>query len=206
MTEAWIKLPRSLLESEAVGSLSINAWRLIRFLMIEHMRHGGRANGQLLAPRRQLEDFGIGARHVSAAIEECEGAGLIECRRGVGRSPSLYALTWLPAGANNEPSNRWRRYVSDIAPKSRVVTSEGKSLLMTSEGKHLGYPKGSHNGSSDFRREVVRPPKQGYPKGSASIAASYQGGEPSVSVEGRGEGDAAGVAARPAAWTNGAAR
>jgi hypothetical protein len=75
--------------------------------MIEHMRHGGKANGKLLAPRRQLERFGIGSHFVSAAIENCECVGLVDCRRGFGRSPSLYALTWLPSCEGGEPSNRF---------------------------------------------------------------------------------------------------
>ena len=49
-SEAFVKLPRDLLESEAWRSLSVNAWRLLNFLMIEHMKHGGKGNGRLLAP------------------------------------------------------------------------------------------------------------------------------------------------------------
>jgi hypothetical protein len=75
--------------------------------MIEHMRHGGRANGKLVAPRRQLERFGIGSHFVSSAIDNCERVGLVDCRRGFGRSPSLYALTWLPSCDGGEPSNRF---------------------------------------------------------------------------------------------------
>ena len=86
--------------------MSINARRFMDFLMIEHMRHAGKANGALLAPRRQLEKSGIGSHHVSPAIEECIQAGFVDCRRGVGRHPSTYALTWLPFGDGSAPSNR----------------------------------------------------------------------------------------------------
>ena len=64
LTEAFVKLPRTLLESEAWRSLGINARRFLEFLMLEHMRHGGKKNGSLFAPRRQLERFGIGATSV----------------------------------------------------------------------------------------------------------------------------------------------
>ena len=134
-TEPFVMLPLSLLDCDAFRSLSINGWRFLRFLMIEQMRHAGKANGALLAPRRQLERAGIGARHVSPAIEECIQAGFVDCRRGVGRHPSSYALTWLPFGDGGAPSDRWRA----------VATAEGKSLRITSEGKHLVLPKGSHN-------------------------------------------------------------
>ena len=53
--------------------------------MLEHMRHAGRKNGQLLAPRRQLEKAGIGAQHVSAAIEATVSRGLVLVKRGTGR-------------------------------------------------------------------------------------------------------------------------
>src|SRR5215472_18420561 len=96
-TEAFVKLPRTLLESEAWRSLGINARRFLEFLMLEHMRHGGKKNGSLLAPRRQLEQYGIGARYISHAIDEAERLGLVECERGVGRRPSVwlsYSCRW----------------------------------------------------------------------------------------------------------------
>jgi hypothetical protein len=106
--EPFVKLPRDLLDSSAWRELSINARRLIDFLLIEHMRHGGRRNGFLLAPRRHLAEFGIGRHFITGAIEEVERAGLVDCRRGVGRTPSIYSLTWLPLSDGSEPSNRWR--------------------------------------------------------------------------------------------------
>jgi hypothetical protein len=59
-SEAFIKLPRRVIESEAWRSLNINARRFLDFLMIEHMSHGGRANGKLGAPssRRRAPSAG----------------------------------------------------------------------------------------------------------------------------------------------------
>ena len=131
--EAFVKLPRELLNSAAWRSLGINARRLLDFLSIEHMNHGGKANGKLLAPRRQLERFGIGSHFISSAIEECERTGLVDCRRGFGRHPSLYALTWLPLGDGSEPSNRWRAYHPEIIAETGVVTAKQQSLNMTAK-------------------------------------------------------------------------
>ena len=97
--EAFVKLPRDVLESTSWQQLGINARRFLDFLMIEHLRHGGKHNGYLLAPQRQLYDFGIGAHFVTAAIEEVERAGLVTCERGTGKRPSYYGLTWIPPGA-----------------------------------------------------------------------------------------------------------
>jgi hypothetical protein len=127
-TEPFIMLPLALLASDAWRSLSFNAKRLIEFLMIEHMHHGGKANGKLLAPWRQLREFGIGDHFITAAIEECKCAGILDCRRGIGRQPSLYALTWLPLCDGSEPSNRWRAYHAEIIYKSGVVPAKQQSL------------------------------------------------------------------------------
>ena len=173
--EAWVWLTRELLTSDAWRALGINARRFIEFLMIEHMRHGGKANGLLVAPRRQLERFGVGARHISPAIEEAERLGLVDCKRGIGRRPSSCALTWLPLSDGSAPSNRWRA----------LMTSEGKSLQMTSQGKCLGYPKGSHKARSDFRMEVTKPQNKGIPREVPYKKSSYQGADsPKVQVVG----------------------
>jgi hypothetical protein len=112
--DQFAKLPRDLLESTVWRSLSIHARRLVDFLLIEHMRHGGRENGSLLAPWEQLIAFGIHAHFVSTAIEETERIGLVDCKRGVGRAPSLYGLTWLPRG-DDPPTHRWRNHNATAA-------------------------------------------------------------------------------------------
>ena len=48
-------LPRSLIQSDAWRAAGINTRRFIDFLLLEHMAHGGKANGKLKAPGRQLE-------------------------------------------------------------------------------------------------------------------------------------------------------
>jgi hypothetical protein len=133
--EAFVKLPRDVLASDSWRLLSINARRFIDFLMIEHMRQGGKRNGFLLAPRRQLWNFGIGEHFVSGAIEEVERAGLVICTRGTGRRPSYYTLTWLPLAAGR-------------APVVSAVSSENEcSLALTSPvasaEQHSQRPKSS---------------------------------------------------------------
>jgi hypothetical protein len=89
-------------------SLGVNSRRLIDFLMLEWIRHSGKKNGFLLAPRKQLTSFGIDAHYISAAIAEAEYVGLIDVIRGKGRAPNRYALTWLPLAPGVEPTDRWR--------------------------------------------------------------------------------------------------
>jgi hypothetical protein len=119
---------RELLASDVWRALGLNARRLIDFLLIEHMKHGGKANGRLVAPWRQLRKFGIGDHFIAAAIEQCKHVGLIDCRRGVGRRPTFFALTWLPQSDGAPPSNRWRTYQAKIIAQSSVAPAEQQSV------------------------------------------------------------------------------
>ena len=99
--EPFVMLPRTVLEATPWHELSGNALALVVYLMREHLRQGGRANGDLLAPYDRLVAFGIRRKSVPAAIIEAERAGLIEVRRNTGprhgfRKPAnRYRLAWL---------------------------------------------------------------------------------------------------------------
>lgn len=105
--------------------------RLIDFLMIEHMNHAGQRNGHLLAPRDQLETFGIGRRLITAAIKEARASGLIDVKPGIGRQPSTFTLTWLPVA---------------------VHQGEQQAVLAVHEGEPQGVTKVNNNGRSSARR------------------------------------------------------
>ena len=97
-------------KSDAWWSLSRGAYRFIDFLAIEHMQNGGRKNGKLKAPHRQLVDRVAGARHVASVIREAEELGFVDCFRGGMRIATTYALTWLPLHDGTPASNRWSTY------------------------------------------------------------------------------------------------
>jgi hypothetical protein len=124
--EPFAMLPRGLLESLSWRSLSIHSRRLLDYLILEHMRHGGKNNGRLLAPQRQLIAFGIHAHFVATAIKDAERVGVLDCKRGVGRRPSLYGLTWLPRAPGEPPTDRWRQCeaaaIALIAERKRAKT------------------------------------------------------------------------------------
>lgn len=106
--DRFVPLTADLLASDSWRALSLNGYRLLCFLLEEHMRQAGQRNGYLLAPRRQLEGYGIHERAVSDAIAEVERLGLVSVRRGVGRRPSIYCLNWLPLADGSEPNALWR--------------------------------------------------------------------------------------------------
>jgi hypothetical protein len=116
-SEPWAWLTREMLSSDAWRSQGINTRRFIDFLLIEHMGKGGKANGNLKAPRRQLVAFGIGTHFVSEAIEIADSLGLVDCHRGGMRVATKYALTWLPQQDGTPATNRWRAFRNpELAP------------------------------------------------------------------------------------------
>jgi hypothetical protein len=115
--EPFVWQTHALRTSDAWRSAGINARRFVDFLLIEHMNHGGRANGLLKAPHRQLEVFGIPSRRVADAIREAEELGLVDCHRG-NRIATTYAITWLSSHDGAPATNRWQTYLNPNYPSS----------------------------------------------------------------------------------------
>ena len=85
----------------------------------------------MVAAIRQLIAFGIHAHFVSAAIEEAERVGLVDCRRSVGRAPNTYGLTWLPRG-DDPPTHRWRQHdttAAEVIAERRAAKTRKKPVL-----------------------------------------------------------------------------
>lgn len=132
--EPWVWQTRELMRSDAWKARGINVVRLIDFLLVELMNHGGKDNGKLKATHRQLEDFGVGARYVAEAIRRAEELGLIECQRGGQRVATTYALTWMPLHDGTPASNQWQAYRSEgptreVGIKSRNLPYKGRAGL-----------------------------------------------------------------------------
>ena len=108
---SWAWVTDELLNSLAWRAQSVNCRKLIDFLMLEHCRHAGQENGNLMATYDQLVDYGLTRNRVAAAIWEAEKLGLIQCRHG-GRyygsnEPNRYTLTWI--GTLHSPAfNPWK--------------------------------------------------------------------------------------------------
>src|SRR5262245_31764138 len=105
--EPWVWLTRELIESAAWRSLSINARRFIDALLLDHMAHAGRENGNLKATYGQLEKLGLTRNCIHKAIAEAEAAGLVDCYRGGMRVATTFTLTFYPLPDGTPPTNRW---------------------------------------------------------------------------------------------------
>lgn len=146
--EGFIWHTRELLLSPAWRARSINCVRLLEFLEIEHLAHGGFENGSLLAPFDQFKRFGITRRLIPEAIREAERLGLVVVRRGKIRGQkqpkaSRYKLTYLWTRTESdgvkdwhEPSDEWKRY--------RIVSRQANVAI-------IGSRRDTVTGSSVFR-------------------------------------------------------
>lgn len=130
--EAFVGEPMSLLESPAYRALNFPALKILGFLKLEHVRHGGAENGRLLAPYRQLEALSISARHVKPALAMLEALGIIRVtsdgsRMGGRPNAAKYALTWLPTCDGALPTADYRRVTEAEAKAYRPPAPRRKT-------------------------------------------------------------------------------
>jgi hypothetical protein len=153
-----------LLRSPPWRRRSINCVRLIEFLLVEQMAHGGLENGNLLAPFVQLEAWGIGRRLITDAVDEAEALGLIEVRRGgkkglAANHLSAYRLTFYATRCKPEglakpywvaPTDEWKRLktVDEVDAAMASARSEREKLRRAKNRKqvHKGEPVRVHEG------------------------------------------------------------
>jgi hypothetical protein len=101
-------------ESPGFRALTMPARRVLDFLELEHLRHGGAENGNLLAPYAQLVTWGVTKRDIAPAIATLVRFGFIrrtEHGQRLGGRPNAtrYALTWLPTSDGQLPTEDFRK-------------------------------------------------------------------------------------------------
>lgn len=116
--EQFIKMPRGLMASAAWLSMRSGHLKIISALCEEHMRKGGKENGNLKTTHRQICAMGVTPRNVAGLIRDLEEWGLIVCLRGGMRSPIRYTLTWLPTADGRRAGNSWQGYRAPENQKS----------------------------------------------------------------------------------------
>jgi len=133
-TDPWVMHRMAMLESAAWRSLTLAARLVLDRLEIEHMRHYGKRNGNLIVTYDQfLAHTGRKRRHlVAAAIKQLEQLGFLEIvergkwNAGKDRRASRYRLTYLPT-ADKPATDEWRSSVTKTSP--RILTSVTKTSL-----------------------------------------------------------------------------
>lgn len=129
--EPWVWHTLALLSSPAWRERSVSCMRLIDFLEIEHLQHGGNENGSLVAPYSQLVQFSISRRLISGAIREAERRGLVDVERGGKKGTAMtelsrYRLTYLWTKSRKGGLWDWH------APTDEWKTVESASIGSTS--------------------------------------------------------------------------
>ena len=110
---AFFGLTHSLIGSPAYQRLNTPARKIFDFLVLEHLAHGGAENGNLAAPYRQLQIFGISSRDIPKAFLMLDTYGLVKRTNGafvsLGRqNMARYRLTMVPDKFGNLPTDDWK--------------------------------------------------------------------------------------------------
>lgn len=205
--EGFIGEPMSLLESPGYQALNFPAWKILGFLKLEHVRHGGAENGRLMAPHRQLQALGISPRHIKPALAMLEAFGVIRCttdgaRLGGRPNAAKYALTWLPTCDGQLPTEDYRTVTRiDV---SAYQTDRYADRFIAARKAVQAHPK---EGRAPTLRKATEPqtgqnayPKEGDTAHPKEGTIYIWGARPSNDGEaGRGAEPSNSAASRPAA-------
>jgi hypothetical protein len=132
--EPFIMLPRSLLESYAWRALSRAGRQVIDRIVIEHLAHGGRENGELIVRYEDFKEYGIHLHAIAPAQREVCALGLIiMMERGRAgnaeyRIPHKWALAFVKGKRGAMPTT-WKRFQS--LPEAKAVAAEARSTKDT---------------------------------------------------------------------------
>src|SRR5262249_10890247 len=73
----YVPHTREVLEAPAWRVLSLSGHRVLDRLEIEHLRHGGKDNGELPVTFNNFEAYGIHRHAIAPALRECAALGLV---------------------------------------------------------------------------------------------------------------------------------
>src|SRR5262249_40305675 len=138
--ENFVMLPRSFFESFAWRACS-NACRLaVERVMIEHLAHGGRENGELTVTKTDFMKHGIHNDGVAPALREAVALGLLELtRRGragnaMYRQGHRWAVTPVLESKGLKPYGaQWRRFKSMEEAAEAAAKARAEKDTMTVE-------------------------------------------------------------------------
>ena len=131
ITDNWVAHTKGMRESSAWRCLPDTARRVLDRLELEHMRHGGARNGDLICTYSDFVRSGIRRASISLAIRQTVALGFVEVMDSGGRSisgfraPSRYRLTYLNGvGRSSIPTDDWKRISSDDVAQAALVKAK----------------------------------------------------------------------------------
>lgn len=136
--QPWTWMTNTMLGSITFRALGISARRILDFLLFEHAEHGGKANGHLAAPYRQLVAWGLTRADIRKGLEELIVTGFVlqtvEGRFSKGGTEAArYELTWLPTNAGGPddapPSHAWLKVIGGLRAENVGSVAAAKRWL-----------------------------------------------------------------------------
>jgi uncharacterized protein with NRDE domain len=147
----WMAISRDLMESPAWRTLSVNARKSLDRLIVEHIGHGRRMNGELIATHDQFIDYGVTCDFVADALEELAYKGLIKMRKGRAGNgtahPTVYTLTMDGTFDGLPATNEWKKFTQAEAKLWSEVVRKQKA----EERAKIGRKRKSSLGNSQVR-------------------------------------------------------
>lgn len=134
----FVALTLDMLTSVAWQALGINARRLLDRLMVEHLRHAGRCNGDLQVTYLQFDSAGLDKKRVKEAIRQATFLGFIRHNRDeLGERTKVatsFRLTFLPTRTvgpvgdfKEPPTDEWRSigrtHIEALRPNVRTIAT-----------------------------------------------------------------------------------
>lgn len=155
--ESFIAHSKAMRESPAWRAIPDTAKRVLERLELEHMRHGGTANGSLKVTYNQFAAAGVRRQSVGLALRQLTALGFIEVMIEGYRSangfhvPSEYRLTHVYNADHRSqglPTNEWTRITSDDAAQkalNNARTAQTKGSMRSGRGRRLAERSKAQN-------------------------------------------------------------
>jgi hypothetical protein len=121
-----------MLESPAWAAMPLAARKVVDRILIEHMKHAGTENGNLIVTHSDFCAYGIRRASLTNAISIAVDLGFINRMvrgrlHGDLKIPSRYRLTWLPSG-DWQASNRWKTITTERAEEVLAKFKGGRAI------------------------------------------------------------------------------
>lgn len=142
--EPFIWLTANLLASCAWRGMTINARKALERILLEHMAHAGKENGNLQVTHLQFISAGVSRDYVGDAIDELAHLRLIKvtCRgrggAGTGHA-SRFLLTWFPEKGSRFCDDPWKTVDALHVKKWKAARSKAKKARKRKVPKRSEY-------------------------------------------------------------------
>lgn len=154
-------------ESIAWQYLPDEARRVLFQLELEHMRHGGACNADLVCPYADFQrEAGVRRNSIALAVRQCAALGFVEItnrgRRSAAmfRNPSTYRLTYVfGRGTSPPPTDDWRKI--ETADDARAALGRAAAAKSEEHVRRATTAKDDALNGAPLHRDIDSSPARG---------------------------------------------